>query len=318
MANPKQCKTCKRTLGKKTKLQCGDCKGYFHLECGGVSELDARIMQSEKTPWICAGCLDESATTASRRQSMLFSQHGNASARRSDVFNRPTGEPSYSGDMELKILIRELQEEMKEMRKTMEFFNEKYEEEAKRNKVLADMVSEVSRDNQELRKEIQKLKSTVNAQENSKLKSNITISGLLDVADDGVVSKEKITKLVQGLNVNCNGGDFENIKIYEINNGAKAVVTLRSLELKQTILKARAQKGKISIRSLGLGESSRAIFIDEDLSKEMYALFKKAREQLKEKNYKYVWHRNGRVLARKSEGDRYVVIRGENDLEELL
>lgn len=200
----------------------------------------------------------------------------------------------------------------------MEFFNDKYEEEAKRNKVLADMVSEVSRDNQELRREVQRLKSTVNAQENNKLKSNITISGLLDIADDGVVSREKITKLVQGLSVNCSGEDFDDIKIFKINNGAKAVVTLKSLELKQRILRARAQKGKISIRNLGLGESSQAIFIDEDLTKEMYALFKKARDQLKEKNYKYIWHRNGRVLARKSEGDRYVVIRDEKDLEELL
>lgn len=318
MTNPKQCKACKKSLGKKTKLQCGDCKGYFHLECGNVTEVDARIMQSEKTPWICATCLEESAATASRRQSALLSQHGGMSARRSDVFTRATGEPSRGGDMELKVLIRELQEEMREMRKTMEFFNDKYEEEAKRNKILADIVSEVSKDNQELRKEIQKLKSTVNAQENNKLKSNITISGLLDVTDDGVVSKEKITKLVQSLNVNCNGGDFEDIKIFKVNNGAKAVVTLKSLELKQRILRARAQKGKISIRNMGLGESSQTIFIDEDLSKEMYELFKKAREQLKERNYKYVWHRNGRVLARKSEGDRYVVIRGENDLEELL
>lgn len=310
MTNIKTCKSCKKTIGKKIKLQCGQCKGYFHLECGNISEVDARVMQAEKTPWTCVVCLQE------LRQPPAVSQSGNR--RISDLFSLPTNQSACGLDVEIKFLIRELQDEIREMRKTMEFFNEKYEEESKRNKVLSDMVSEISKDNQDLRKEVQKLKQSLNYQEINKLKTNICISGLLGANEEVSSSKDKIVKLIQGLNVQIVQEDIQNIKLIKIRNEMKAVVTLKSLDMKQEILSARAKKGKITKQNMGVGETTQAIYLDEELSKDAYNLFKKAKEQLKQKNYKYVWHRNGKILARKMDGDRYIVIREEEDLESLL
>lgn len=67
---------------------------------------------------------------------------------------------------------------------------------------------------------------------------------------------------------------------------------------------------------VGLGDDA-PLFMDEELTSETYKLFKKAKN-LKLSGYKYVWHKNGTVLARKDDGDKYVIIKDETFLDGLL
>lgn len=154
-------------MRRKKKLQYG----------GDVTEVEVRIMQSEKTPWSCS--LLES--DRDKRRSALFSEH------------------SYSFDPELKLIIRAVQDEIRELRKTMEFFKEKYEEEARRSKVLSEIVNEFSKDNEDLKKEVPKLKSVLKVQEQTKLEKNICISRLIteNEVPDMQTSKRKVVKLLQ-------------------------------------------------------------------------------------------------------------------------
>lgn len=319
MTGTKNCKSCKRSVGKKFKLQCGDCKGYFHLDCGGVSEVDARLMQAEKTPWSCSLCCN-----MSRRQSSLFQPAVNPdNARRQSVlFTHADGtidrHREEQGEGELKMMIRELQNELREVMKTMEFFNARYEDEKKRTKVLSDMVTEMSRDNQLLRQEINRLKVIVDIEQNVRIQKNICITGLMDANDQHANINEKLFELCGNIGVHVSASDVESSRKITTKGGVKAIICLKTLEIKQKIMQARAKRGKLTVNNTGLGESSRAIYIDEELTKDMYILFKKTRAALKEIDYKYVWHRNGRILARKMDGDQPIVIRSEVDLENLL
>lgn len=323
MVAPKTCKSCNKAVGKKLKLQCGRCNGYFHLACGSVTEVEARIMQEEKSSWNCDAC---NTILVPRRQSTLFRQ-SDAGHDRDELFGDrdrrstifiPEANVKRSSDTELIALIRELQTEVREMRRSLTFFNEKYEEESRRGKILSDMVSEISRDNEELKKEVQKLKVTLNVQENLKLKNNLCISGLFESSDQVKTEEKRIVQLIQNLCPEVKESDFESLRHIKVNNGIKSVVIMNSLELKKSILKARARKGKITLRNTGLGEKTTPVFIEEELSKETYLLYKKAKQQLLERNYKFVWHRNGRIMARKNEGERYIVIRNESDLNALV
>ncbi|CAG9760761.1 unnamed protein product [Ceutorhynchus assimilis] len=297
MGGSKECKAYSKSMGKKLKLNCGGCNGYFYLDCGKVSEVDARLMHQEKRPWNCDECTKDRV------------------ARRSTIFNISSSESQSQGIGELKSMIRELQTDVRDMRNAMDFLNEKYEDEKKRSKIMSDMVGEISKENQTLKDKVEKLEAALIVQENEKIKNNICIDGL---AKDGErADGEKLKKLFTYLNTPVPDNAIENMKQVQTKNGPKIIITLSTLDLKERILKARSQIGKITIRKTGLGEENSAIYISEELTKEVYSLFKSA-EGLKDKGFKYVWHKNGTVFARKQDGENAILIKNSNTLSQML
>lgn len=295
MTNGKPCKVCNRNTGKKIRLICGQCKGYFHLECGNVSEVDARLMQQEKTPWKCEECTRRGTT---QRRSTIY-----------DVHNQDS-----DGIGEVKSILRDLQSEFREMRAAMDFLNEKFEEERKRSKIMSDMFTEISKDNVLLKERVEKLELALNTQQANNIKKNICINGLIN-NDEKTNAKQKTLKLFSYLDATEN--DLESIKLLDTKSGIKVVATLVDDTAKERILGARARKGKITRRTVGIGLEDTVIYVSEELTKDLYSLFKSAKK-LKDVGYKYIWHRNGKVLVRKQEGDKTIFIKSQNFLNELL
>lgn len=306
MTNNKNCKLCKRNIGKKLKLFCGLCRNYFHLECGKVSEVDARLMQQEKTSWNCEDCNSEQGSSARSKRTSLM-----------QTFQISQDGAEYNGISELKSMIRELQTDIRDMRQAMEFLNDKYEEERKRSKIMSDMCTEMSKDNQMLKDKVLKLEKAINIQETNKIRNNLSVTGLVKDSKEKDTVVDKMVKLCHYLNVAATKNDFEIIRHFELKNGIKTLIRTSKWDLKNSLLKARAQKGRINGRDVGTADSNDPIFLTEELTQETYILLKKAKE-LKNVGYKYVWQKNGTVFARKVDGDRYIVIKNELLVNELL
>ena len=309
MVNLKQCKKCDQNIAKSSlKLLCGDCRGYYHLKCGRVDEVNARIMIDNKTSWRCPLCendieIDNLRRTQQRRSILVTQQSSPASKN--------------TAEYELKEMIKDLQNEMREVRRSVDFISQMYEEEKQRTKALSDMVSEISRENQLLKEEIEMLKSVRIKDENKKLDKNLCITGLINGEHDKENSQEKVRNLLQFLKVSESEAQFEILNNIDTKIGMKTVITLQNKESKYTILKARAKKGKVTRASVGFGGEDKPIFINEDLPKETYTLLKKAK-QLKDVGYKYVWHRDGRILARRNDTDKPIHVKNDAVLDELL
>lgn len=302
MGGYKTCKFCTKNIGKnKLKLHCGVCQSYFHIECCEISELEARLMMAEKRSWTCKGC----ETSTSSRRSAVFSRTSTA------------GACSPADDLELKTLIKTLQEEVRELRKSVDFLSEKYEEERRRNMVITDMLEAFSKENKSLKQDVERLKSILNVQQNNQIKNNVRVNGLDCAVGDDAGNFNKIKKVLNYIDVNLSREEVADIKCFKRNHNSNVVISLGSIEKKREILKARAKKGKITVRNCGLGDSDSQVFIDEELTRDSYLLFKKARN-LKTVGYKYVWHRDGKVLTRKNDGDPVVVIKNETILNEIL
>ncbi|XP_050298775.1 uncharacterized protein LOC126737769 [Anthonomus grandis grandis] len=317
MTLPRSCRHCGKGIGKKIKLQCGICKGLYHLICGNVSEVEARIMQEDRTPWNCSTCVRRSSSHFSQPTTLIRDKDASFmdQNRRSSSLFVPQSETLTSRDTELKVLIQELQSKVREMRKSMDFLNEKYEDELKRTKVLSEMVSEIARDNQELKKEVQKLKSAINMNETAKIKNNVCVTGLL--ASVKVENKDTcVLKLLHRVCPDVKESDVDKMQHIPVKNGVKTIITLKSENLKQRLLRSRATKGKITASNSGMGDSATPIYIEGELTKETYLLLKRTKQHLKD-SYKYIWHRNGNILVRKADGERYLVIRNDMDLDEI-
>ncbi|CAG9760079.1 unnamed protein product [Ceutorhynchus assimilis] len=312
MANSKTCKLCHRNIGKmRMKLVCGICKSYFHLDCGEVTEIDARIMQQDKTSWFCEDCTSERKISAVNQS---------ARPRRSSILpthSSPVGRDE-GGIYELKSILRELQSDVREMKQSFEFLNEKYEEEKRRNKVMSDMVSEISKENEMLKVRVTKLEQTVGVQEANKIRNNICISGLVLSESRNDSTATKLVTLCDFLGVPTSESKFEVVKHFKTNNTIRSIVKVADLDLKHKILKAKAQKGRVTRRTVGLDESEIVIYVSEELTKETYNFLKECKRLRSEANYKYIWQKNGKVLARKADGDDHIVISDEDHLRELL
>lgn len=76
-------------------------------------------------------------------------------------------------------------------------------------------------------------------------------------------------------------------------------------------------KDKLNSSHIGLEGEKTAIFISEHLSPTNKALHAATRAAAKEKGYKYVWVKNGRVFARKSDDSDYIFIRNTDSLSKL-
>lgn len=304
----KKCDVCKKSISKSVlKLQCGICKRFFHLECEKVSEVDARLMAAEKRAWKCGSCRTPSASPLSTLSSLA--------GRRSILMSQPISDQS-DAIAELRSLVRQLQEENKEIIRSFDFLSGQWEEERKRSKVLEDMVGDLSKENQVLRRDVDRLQLSLNKEESKKLVNNLSITGLITENDSKEQAVEKTLALFSFLDTPISSNDVAHFKQVPTKSGVKIIATLKP-EHKKQILATRSKKGKLTLRNTKFGDSDARIFVDEELTKETYHLFKHSK-QLKGVGYKYVWHREGKILARKNDDSDIIFIRNASHVNDLL
>lgn len=61
-----------------------------------------------------------------------------------------------------------------------------------------------------------------------------------------------------------------------------------------------------------------AVYIQENLTKQTRKLLWETKQWARENNFRFVWHSNGRVLVRRREGDKTIVIKSQRSLEAIV
>ncbi|XP_030751752.1 uncharacterized protein LOC115879200 [Sitophilus oryzae] len=216
-----------------------------------------------------------------------------------------------------ELLIINLQDENKEIIRSLDFLSEQFDEEKKRSKVLEDIVGEITKENQVLKAEVDKLKSVSNTVQMKKIENNLSITGLTAKEETQEQALIKTLTLFSFLDTPLTSNDISNFRQVPTNSGTTVIVTVKP-EHKKLILQSRGRKGKLTLKNTKFSDSNDRIFVDEELTKETYALFKKAKEELRGVGYKYVWHRDGKILSRKNDDSKVVAVRNESHLKDLL
>lgn len=140
--------------------------------------------------------------------------------------------------------------------------------------------------------------------------------------------KEELNKITNNLFKNIDVGiENSDVKqIYHVNNKndkSTVVVELATIELKNNILQAVKKfnrihpSNKLNTSHLCIECDPAPIYVTESLTSYGRKLFFLARNIAKDLNYKYYWTRNGKIYLRKTEGDPFIEIKNEVQLEEL-
>lgn len=66
-----------------------------------------------------------------------------------------------------------------------------------------------------------------------------------------------------------------------------------------------------------LNRTGEDAYILENLTTQNRALLWKTREWAKQNDYRYTWHRNGKIFVRRADGDKAILIKSEMNLQHL-
>lgn len=122
--------------------------------------------------------------------------------------------------------------------------------------------------------DVENLKATVNAHEQKKILNNVVIRGIN--ADENATAA--VLNIAQLVNVDISVGDIEYAR--QISNRNKAtsnLVAFKSREKKGEFIKASKSK-RISTQMYGYGDESLPIYVDDQLTKETFLLFKETKQ----------------------------------------
>ena len=229
---------------------------------------------------------------------------------------------------EMKLSVTEIINEFNEVKKSIQFLNEKYEEVQKENKGLNSQISEIKQENAErnesiknLEKENQLLTIKVDELENMTRLSNLELHGVPVKANENL--DRVIISLLKIVEPKISQDDVESSfrlkkSSYAKDNKPTASPIVVKFKSKATRMHIIMNKKKLLGHNFhDINIDTERVYINENLIPNTKALFYKTNIERKQRNYKFIWTRNGAIKVRKDDNSTILTIKNLNDLNKL-
>lgn len=328
-----ECGLCNAIFEDECSITCAECSLSYHFgqHCSGIAESTYTSMGSAKREkWRCRTCRGDSRATVASGKLSQDSSSG-ILARLSSLEDKLTAILGLKDVIDSLALIpihvdkltltcQSLQTTTVELKASVTFMSSQYDkllEQCNSNSqatmrldqkvvCLEETVSEQA-------KQISHLQSQLNDSEQYTRRANLEISGL------PVTANEDLPAVLSDLAVKLNLHDHTAEQVCAVHRlsggqGKIPVVLARftSPDLRDKWLQARAR-----LRALAENKQIPDIFFSENLTRANSELFWRARVQGKAKGFKFVWVRNGKIFARKTEGATALKISSVSDIDKM-
>lgn len=317
------CALCSQLLPTDGKfLTCMLCKRGYHLgkNCSAVTEGTYTKMSIERREaWSCQACKQSGAATSDAS----FSHQLTSVSQKLDQLTTTVGALVVKVEelLVFKSTAERLAETVGEVQKSIEFLSTKYDS----------VLSAVSDNQAELGKlrahceslstvsaqaaTIHSMNTEINALEQFTRRCNFEIHGLPVERNENLMSI--LGKVAGKLGIEFQPSDVAVVHRLpaRMDSIPAIIVQAHTVAIKQKWLDAR--KGLPKLVLDGMVPNPR-LYFNDNLTRANRDLFRQARMRGREKEYKFVWTRDGKVLARKAEGSPLVRIDTLMDLEKLV
>lgn len=224
---------------------------------------------------------------------------------------------------QLKSKNADLVTENEELKASFEFFNAEFEEMKSKN---ADLVTEneaVKKSNAGLMKDCENLKTQameheqrITASEQYSRLGNLEVKGIPVVARESLPDTlHRIGELLHEPIVEDDIEVCHRVPTKKSDNVPNIVIKFKSRLKRDTVLD-KARKARISARDLGYS-CNMPVYINKHLCPVLKQLLGMAVAKKKVVNWKLVWSKSGRILARKDESSPIVHIRNAHDIDKI-
>lgn len=218
---------------------------------------------------------------------------------------------------------RELRRELRDIKNSLNFMNQKYEEAMGKIKLVMEENRDIKKNNETLLAKCQELAERVSSQEMRLVqceqysrKNNIEVKGVPTAANENILSI--LGKLGEQIGVPINPDDVEIAHRVPVPNNPthKNIVVQFVHRMKRNVVLEKSRQKRITSKDLDFATSC-PIYVNEHLCPELKRLLGQAVSHKKDANWKFAWVRNGQVLARRTETSPVVKISSVADLAKI-
>lgn len=217
----------------------------------------------------------------------------------------------------LTAAVDEIKMQNSEIQTSVQFLSQKYDS----------IINQIEKLESEKQQHLHQLQLLENRMENYERLSRSTCIEIKNIPVIPSETKDKLlnTVISMGNSLNVPITSHEVKDVFRINsrdpNTRTVLVDFTGVMLKEKIIQMYRRRNKENSRlttdNLKLPGPSKPVFISESLTPKMKRLFFLARDFAKLNQYSHCWISNGKILLRRKEGEKYVIVRNEDDLSEL-
>ncbi|XP_077511930.1 uncharacterized protein LOC144122431 [Amblyomma americanum] len=220
----------------------------------------------------------------------------------------------------LVMTIQGLQMTVTEVQTSVEFFASKYDtllatcnDAVQATKTLEQKVAFLEGTIDEQASMIDRIQWELNESEQYSRLSNLEISGLPVQPQEDL--RAEVAQMAETLEVrDFNQSEIASLHRLSSRQGKIPVVLVR---FSSPSLREKWLQVKSKLRTLNESHKLSSVFVNENLTRMNSELFWKARIRGKEKSFKFVWVKNGKVFARKEVGASVIKIASLSDIDKM-
>lgn len=177
---------------------------------------------------------------------------------------------------------------------------------------LTSQVEEICINNNEKEKQIQDMERRINDLEQQLLNKSIEIK---NVPNDNAHPHDVVKAIANSLNVELNDSHISDS--YILKKSQKVIIEFATLNKKREIM-GKIKRHRMESKILTCDENDKKyIFVNDYLTQYKRHLLWLAKTKAKENNWKFIWVKNGNILAKKNEISNPINIQNISDIELL-
>lgn len=305
------CQVCSLSITDENALhlQCAECEAKLHHTCAGLRESAFKnLSKTRKSNWKCPECKsknnspdDVAAIDVSSSESSILKiiteQHNSLKSFMCTKFDELTSSIEFNSDIiqDLKTQIDDLQKENKTLRIDQE---------------------RITRENTEMKKNIEELKLEIVDLKQYTRRANFEISCLPETDNEDLI--QVMTKIQEILEIDLVQDivAIHRVPTYSKDKPKPIICQLKSKAVRDDFLK-KARSLNLSAKSVNPRLLEVPIYFNEHLAPELKQLFFLARKYKQENHYKYCWSRDGKIFLRKDESSKIFRLKCIEDLNSI-
>lgn len=294
--------------GNKDTISCKTCNNFFHNKCGGLGATDVTFLreQNKLKLWKCKKCEKKlRSELRSENTPIKIDKPGEKSTTEhgTEQITQKTQSCESLNYGALMLKINDLIESNNFLALQQQEATKSLTEATKEIKMLNLRIIELQNDNVAKEKRIAALESRVNIMEQKELENKVEIYGL-QLNNNNNNLEERFDELCASIKIDVKK-DIFNLYIRRRESTNKSIVVV--FHTKQAAAELLRKRGKHNFEN-------NVIYINECLTAYNRNLLWKVKNKAKENNFKFTWIKDGKILCRKTEGDKILFIRSEQDL----
>lgn len=316
---PANCGVCGRECDDKNAVKCaGSCSGVFHLECASSNSQGMFKTRGSKKDFYCENCKPEKDKTSSVGS-------GKSASLTTTITKEFLINTLEAFKAEMLAELKNYSKELGEFRNSMQFLSDNMDKTNNLIESLNKDYKEIQRENKALREENAELRGRVSGlevrmrnMEQYTRQSNIEINGVPETANENL--EQLLDDVAKAVDVTMDRAKVvaaHRVPSYNRKRTPPIIVKFISRQERDSWISGFKNVRPLTADKINANLGKGKVFINEHLSPDTKQLLSKTKEAARNKNYTYVWSKEGKIFVRRQHGERCKKIESEADLQKL-